>query len=169
MRAESVSVADCLLWKREGFQSRVPLVPKLLIALSGVTAGISKAPAVRLGSASCLPTAAQCIKRVILPQCCRHVCVCDVLPDPRIASLSSLCLYSLSNVPFGMREHRRQGRPVCRTLGLWDGGRVAPSLCSPPPFPGCMMEGGVLFLTRVHNHGPTPALRVMGLVDVGPM
>lgn len=125
----------------------------------GVTAGMRKAPAVLLGSVFCLPTEsssppAQCIKRVIFPQCCLHVCVCSVLPDHRFAFLPSLCLHSLSNVPFGMREHQRQGR-------LHAGGTVAPSLCSPPPFPGCMMEGGV-FLSGVHIYGPAPCSEGVG-------
>lgn len=114
----------------------------------GVTAGIRKAPAVLLGSVPCLPTAssslpAQCIKCVIFPQCCLHVSVCSVLPDPRVAFLPSLCLYSLSNVPFGMREHR----------SWWDSGTEP---LFPPPFPGCTMEGGV-FLSGVHNHSPAPS------------
>lgn len=100
MRAESVSIADCLLWKWEVFQFQVPVVPELLTRPFRVTAGIRKVPAVLLGSVSCLLTEssappAQCIKCVIFPQCCLHVCVCDVLPDPRVAFLPSLCLHSV--------------------------------------------------------------------------
>ena len=101
-----------------------------------VMAGIGKAPAVFLGSVPCLPTEsgsppAQCVRRVIFPQPCLRVCVCGVLQDPGVAFLPSLCLHSLSDVPFGVREHRRQGRPVCTVLWLSVSGMLAPSLCSP--------------------------------------
>jgi len=42
MKAESVSVADCLLWKWEVSQSQVPVVPELLIDPSGSWLGLER-------------------------------------------------------------------------------------------------------------------------------
>lgn len=65
MRAESVSIADCLLWKWEVFQSQVPVVPELLIGPSGSRLGLERRqlsfwglfPAFRLNLALLLPSA----------------------------------------------------------------------------------------------------------------
>lgn len=65
MRAESVSIADCLLWKWEVFQSPVPVVPELLIGPSGSWLGLERRqlsfwgllPAFRLNLALLLPGA----------------------------------------------------------------------------------------------------------------
>lgn len=152
MRAESVSVAGCLLWKWEVFQSQVPAVPKLFIDPLGSWLGLEGRqlsfwglfPASRLDLALLL----------LFPQPCLHVCLCSVLPDPRAAllplSVSTLCqMCLLVCVSIGDKAGPHAWCSGSVPVGWWHRASVLP-----PPFPGCMMERGVFF-SGTHNHSPT--------------